>query len=837
MKRECEICIMPYDINKHQPRLFGKCGHTICLQCLNQILASTKKNNKNMIRWLVKCPWDQSWYLMNENTGNEIFPINRVFYDELKEITPLIRPNSEKNKNEKEIKKNEKKKIIDDPNLSQQDKFFEDYGLKLEEEKIRNQFIFKKKSESVALGENKTNNNLVNPTKSLFTTDSILNSTVISKDITSPIISKKNFRRKRRNKDLLKKKDKKCKSIKKNNNLNEVFGNKKLKNTKSKKNIKSLKKLRSLSKTKNKKINSILKKIKNSISKKNIKSNRKNKRSESKKKIDKMIKEINNRFRKIFKEKSVEFEKKYNFTNLKKKKLIFPKTKSNQNLKRENSVPNNLSLLKIKKTKQKNHNKKREYSLEKRKQDKFINKISKYSITDRGDKKNHKDRFYQKAREIVNLPSQINGRISIETFTTPNSEIQSDSRQSDFIYKKNKKKDFNNKKNFNFDNKMKDFNSLSSFQKVDIRVNQEYDFFKPKINSTTNFEKNFANRNKFKKTNSFTSLNSVNLNDNKLKLNKNDEIDNKKYNSFNKKREKDNNFEIKKKNEYNIDFLNKNDMSSCKNKSNFQMNMKCITKNNNKDIDLNSFNKKNHEMNLNFFDRKNINGIDLNSFNKNKNVFNRNNYMPKTNMNFVNKNNVFHMNSLNKKNNYQIDSLKKKNNYQMDSLKKTNNFQIDSVNKKNNLKIDSVNKKNNLQNFQMDSLKKKNNFQMDSVNKKNNLQNFQIDSFKKKNNFQTPNKKKNIFHIKPDFSLNKKKNFQIDSLNLKFSNQYHNKNILNTHYKSSKGNLFESNLKIDKKNTLSLNGKNFSGGNSNLNFVNYKFQQNINNFPLLENPL
>ncbi len=81
MNEECEICCFKYDIQDHKPRLFGKCGHTICNQCLSNLMEATRDKNKTMLSWLLRCPWDQEWYLVKPETTVNDFPLNRVFYN------------------------------------------------------------------------------------------------------------------------------------------------------------------------------------------------------------------------------------------------------------------------------------------------------------------------------------------------------------------------------------------------------------------------------------------------------------------------------------------------------------------------------------------------------------------------------------------------------------------------------------------------------------------------------------------------------------------------------------------------------------------------------------
>lgn len=218
MKEECEICFFKYNSTNHQPRLFGKCGHTICYECLKNIIKETKFKNKHLGKWLLRCPWDNSWYLMNETSGIDKFPINRVFYESIleKNILESEKTNLKNGKNfekkkEKENDDNfginndfEGRKIRDfgkdknfetekhfndniknfedminycekhknnlkndnnskkggnlenenliKRNISEeerilQNKFLEDYGLRLNKEKLRSQFLFKKKME------------------------------------------------------------------------------------------------------------------------------------------------------------------------------------------------------------------------------------------------------------------------------------------------------------------------------------------------------------------------------------------------------------------------------------------------------------------------------------------------------------------------------------------------------------------------------------------------------------------------------------------------------------------------------------------------------------------
>lgn len=49
----------------------------MCSVCLSKMINDLKENNKNEKSWLLKCPWDQEWYLMNSENGLEKFPPNR----------------------------------------------------------------------------------------------------------------------------------------------------------------------------------------------------------------------------------------------------------------------------------------------------------------------------------------------------------------------------------------------------------------------------------------------------------------------------------------------------------------------------------------------------------------------------------------------------------------------------------------------------------------------------------------------------------------------------------------------------------------------------------------
>ena len=81
----CQICFNGFDDSQHVPKVLGKCGHTICLTCLQTLIITTRQRNNGFKRWFLKCPFDFQDHLISDDTTVEDFPKNFVLADLIQE--------------------------------------------------------------------------------------------------------------------------------------------------------------------------------------------------------------------------------------------------------------------------------------------------------------------------------------------------------------------------------------------------------------------------------------------------------------------------------------------------------------------------------------------------------------------------------------------------------------------------------------------------------------------------------------------------------------------------------------------------------------------------------
>ena len=148
MVYNCQICTNEYNLKDNLPKILGKCGHTICKTCLSYQIESLKKSNLSFEKWLLKCPFDNTTYLIKKKSTVEDFPRNFFLID-------LIQIKLKKNGHRVIVKKKnsvKKKEILAPKTLRQ--KYEEDYGVKLDKEKFKKQEDFRKKQSKKKLKKN-----------------------------------------------------------------------------------------------------------------------------------------------------------------------------------------------------------------------------------------------------------------------------------------------------------------------------------------------------------------------------------------------------------------------------------------------------------------------------------------------------------------------------------------------------------------------------------------------------------------------------------------------------------------------------------------------------------
>ena len=80
----CRICFNNFDFKEHLPRILGKCGHTICSNCIKNYIKALKEKFVNYKRFLLKCPFDQQEHLIKDTSTFKIFPKNFILIELIK---------------------------------------------------------------------------------------------------------------------------------------------------------------------------------------------------------------------------------------------------------------------------------------------------------------------------------------------------------------------------------------------------------------------------------------------------------------------------------------------------------------------------------------------------------------------------------------------------------------------------------------------------------------------------------------------------------------------------------------------------------------------------------
>ena len=344
----CQICTNEYNMGENLPKILGKCGHTICKICLSYQIQCVKNSNLSFENWLLKCPFDNTTYLIKKKSNADDFPKNFFLID-------LIQ-NTIKNKKPVKVERESLKKIkVNLPPKTLKQRYQEDYGVKLDDEKLKNQEAFRNKQQKRKI---KNNIKVFVSDKHIKYFNKNLNSLkqkIINKKITKNFIEKNNNNKKA---NFLKNKanfDKLFLNLKKNRNK-KVLNKIKLinKKNKSKANLKSNKSRKKLEFTKNNQ--NIILNFKKKKSKKSFKNVQKSESVISNKnllkKFKKDLKVLSRSKKKIRREKiKKKNNKKLNLINKIRSKLNknLPSkynSQANNNLSENNnlSINNNLSV-------------------------------------------------------------------------------------------------------------------------------------------------------------------------------------------------------------------------------------------------------------------------------------------------------------------------------------------------------------------------------------------------------------------------------------------------------------------------------------------------------------
>ena len=171
---KCEICTEQYNLYSHLPKILTQCGHTICKACLIHQITQTRENLKNSKNWLLKCPFDQKYQIINRKTTCDDFPKNFVLCEILEKSQneenrkfgsygengkfenfekngkigkfKNFEKNGKNGKTENEfIHEKEKNHFLSHIEEFTKKKFLEDFGIKLDKEKLARQISWEKK--------------------------------------------------------------------------------------------------------------------------------------------------------------------------------------------------------------------------------------------------------------------------------------------------------------------------------------------------------------------------------------------------------------------------------------------------------------------------------------------------------------------------------------------------------------------------------------------------------------------------------------------------------------------------------------------------------------------
>jgi hypothetical protein len=150
---KCKICCELYDLKDNEPKIFPKCGHTICKSCLKHQIESTKSLNLSAHNWFLRCPFDKSENLIRENTTDADFPKNFVLNEIIEKVQGKKNTNNDLIQNELPRENRNCNFIHNDENIRLNDnieeftkkKFLEDFGVNLEKEKLERQVSWEKK--------------------------------------------------------------------------------------------------------------------------------------------------------------------------------------------------------------------------------------------------------------------------------------------------------------------------------------------------------------------------------------------------------------------------------------------------------------------------------------------------------------------------------------------------------------------------------------------------------------------------------------------------------------------------------------------------------------------